>query len=917
MNYSTMKCIKLAAILSIAIGLSACSEQKTTEEYIAASKVYIQNLEYGAAIVELKSAVRQAPKDAEARLHLGKAYLKQGSYVNAEKELEKAVSLGHTENIIPSISFIKMKLNKPNEVFKLLDNGINLSGSEYLLLLVYAGVTSVQINDIEKGQDFFNQAISLNEADVYGQLSKAYLAQTKNDYQGALSTIDIILLNHPQLSEALLLKGNLQYGLGQYQKAADTFSLYIKQVPQDIHVKYFEVQSLIRAGNFEEAEVIADYFISKIKSTPLINQYKAEIEFHKKDYSKAKRFAEQAARAGNQFKLAKMIAGMSAYQLRDMEQAYLHLRPLEQYVSNNHPIKRILAVVKLELGYVDEALNDFNDLTDVDEVFLQLASKEVASKGDIPSALSLLIRAEQLSPNNAGIKVQKGTLLLNQGDESGITTLEQAIHLDPNLEEVKTTLALEYLKQGNDEKAKTIIDQKLTSDKTKVSGLLLRGVFFTKQKKYDEAKKSFDEILLIEPKNVAALYNLGLLANENLSVSVQYYQQVLLIQPSHQGAIQRLSQVQAGANKIDETVAFLTSLNQTEPNNLNIILGLAQNLRKKGDIKQAILLLNNVEQQTIKSAGYWVILGDSYTQNRDFEKANETFNKAVELFPSHFLINLRRIGMLEIENKHLEALQATHMAYKKFPDNTRLEMLLSYYELLNKNYEATEQRLAQLENKKISNPFIDNIAGQLALERKSYSVAVESFSDAYQKLPNSKNVISLARALKFNGQQNEAKLVLTDYINDNPKNTTIRMILASLYSSSEQHKSMEQYKAILKVQPENVVVLNNLAWSQYENNLNVQALVNIKKAHVKQPTSIQVLESYGVILIANNQYIEGVKVLKQAINKGSKDENVQIALAEAFVAKNDYKSAKLILNSLESKNEKVLTKREALINKMK
>lgn len=919
MNFSlTKKRIKLFLLVSFIAALSACSEQKTTQEYISTAKAFSDKQNYNAAIIELKNAVQQAPRNAEARYYLAKTYIGQGSYINAEKELEKAVSLGYTDNIVTLISFVKMKLNKPDEVFELLENSANISDNEYLLLLVYAGISSVQENNLEKGQDYFNQAISLSETNVYGQLSKAYLAQTNNDSQGALSTIESILSEHPKLGEALLLKGNLQYGLAQYQSAAQTFSDYINQVPHAMYVRYFEIKSLIKADNFDDAEARVDYLISKMKNAPLANQYKAEIEFHKGNYIEAKRFAEQAAQAGDQFKLAKIIAGVSAYQLKDTEQAYFHLRPMEQYVSSNHPIKRILAVVKLELGYTDEALQALDELTDVDEDFLQLASEKMMLNGDMPSAVNLLIRAEELSPNNARIKVQKGRLMLNEGDANGITALEQALNIDPSLEEVKTTLALEYLKEGNDDKAKAVIDEKLTNDETKVSGLLLRGVFFTKQKQYDEAKKSFENILLIEPKNIAALYNLGLIAtnNENLSAAVTFYQQVLLIQPSHQGAIQQLSQAQLNSDNIDETVNFLTSLHQTEPNNLNVILGLAQNLRQNGDVEQAISLLKNVDQQTIKSAGYWVILGDSYTQNRDFEKASDIFTKAIAQFPNHFVINLRKIAVLELEKKYLAALQATNAAYTKFPNNTELEMLLGYYELLNKNYQATDQRLAQLKNKKISNPFIDNLTGQLAIERKDYPLAVESFSQAYEKFSNRRNVISLARALKFNDQQSEAEVLLTDYLNNNPEEMAIKLLLANLYSFSDQQKSIEQYKAILQEQPDNVLALNNLAWGQYENELNVQALANIEKAYAKQPHSILILESYGVILIANNQYNQGVKVLKQAISKGSKDEYVQIALAEAFIAKNDYEQAKIILSNLISTDEKILMKRKNLINKM-
>ncbi|MGB1262283.1 MAG: XrtA/PEP-CTERM system TPR-repeat protein PrsT [Cognaticolwellia sp.] len=911
--------LSVVVFLALAMGLNACSENKSAEQYIADGQVSLQERDYNKAIIQLKNVVKMTPENPQARMLLGKAYLEQGSYVNAEKELEKAAIFGYTDNMPVLIGFVKMKLNKYQEVLDLVDSSVDLPNNEYQLLLVYAGISSVQNNNIEQAQDFFTQAISLNENAVYGQLSKAYLAQTNNDLLGALNTSEAILLKNASLNEALLLKGNLQFGLAQYQIAAETFAKYIKQVPNAVYVRYFEVKSLIKAENFADAESRIDFLMAKSKNAPLASQYKAEIKFYKGNYADAKRFAEQAAQAGAQFQLAKMIAGISAYQLKDTEQAYFHLRALEQSVSDNHPIKRILAIVRLELGYTDEALQALDKLSDVDEEFLQLASEKLVLNDDMPSAVNLLIRAEQLSPDSAIIKVQKGRLMLSEGDANGIAALEQALNLDPSLDEVKTTLVLEYLKKGDDEKAKTVIEEKLSRDESQISGLLLRGVYYSKQKQYDEAKKSFEKILLVEPKNIAALYNLGLIAinEENYSMAVTYYQKVLLIHPSHQGAIQQLSQAHLESDKLSETVQFLTSLQQTHSNNLNVMLGLAQNLRQQGDVKQAITLLKNIDPQTTKPAGYWVILGDSYTQNREFEKASDTFTKALAQYPNHFVINLRKIATLELEKKYLEALQATNATYMKFPDNIDLQMLQGYYELLNKNYDAAEQRLNQLNNKKVSNSFIDNLAGQLALEQKKYELAVESFSQAYEKLPNRRNVISLARALKFNQQQHEAELLLTEYINDNPDAMAIKLLLANLYSFSDPQKSIEQYKMILQEQPDNVLALNNLAWGQYENDLPIQALANIEKAYEKQPHSILILETYGVILIENKKYNQGVKILNQAISKGSKDEYVQIALAQAFIAKNDHQQAQLILNQLFSTNKHILQKRKNLFQQIK
>jgi Flp pilus assembly protein TadD len=108
-DYSTTMVLKpvpwaqwLIVILCLLWSLSAFAED--SDEYLREAQAYLNKDETGAAVIQLKNALLLDPDNREARLLLGKAYLKQKDGLSAEKELRRAQELGAArEAVLPSL----------------------------------------------------------------------------------------------------------------------------------------------------------------------------------------------------------------------------------------------------------------------------------------------------------------------------------------------------------------------------------------------------------------------------------------------------------------------------------------------------------------------------------------------------------------------------------------------------------------------------------------------------------------------------------------------------------------------------------------------------------------------------------------------------------------------------------------------
>lgn len=876
----------IASAIALALGISACSEQKTLEQLLASANEYSQKRDFSSAVLELKNAVRLSPKNAEARLALGNVYLEQGNYIFADKELEKSLALGiDLSNAAPLMAQIKAKLAKYDELQALVEKSTDLNDDDYIKVLIYAGISALAHNEREKAQDYIGQAISISENTAYSQLGKAYLAQSEEDYAQSLVDIETVLVENPNFSEAILLKAHLQFYLKDYKQAAGAFAKYITRHPLDYSINYFEINSLIKANLFEQAEFKTDNLLKIFNSAPLALHYKAQLQYQKQNYKEAKTSSEKAIQVGSKLPLTKLIAGASAYQLKDYEQAYNHLKPIEAFLPNTHPAKKIIAVVKLQLGYSSEAVESIvslDGLTNEDSGFFQTSAASLAELGDFDSAQKIIEKAGEIDPNNANIFTQSGLISIAQNNvEDAIKSLEQAIELDPSLIEVELALGMQYLKAGDDIKAKNIANKLIAEHSNNSSGYILQGVIYTKENNNEKAIDTFKKALLVSPNNIASLYNLGLLfkAEEDTKMSMDYFERVIKLAPSHKGALSNYVVSAAKSKQLDHSGDFLKGMDHSD--NLVLTIALAQNLRFNGQAKEAAALLENFTNKKALDTVYWSLLGDLNLQLRYLDKARAAFNEGLKLKPYHYQLNLRSIGIFETLKKYPEALNQAKSAYKYYPGNPRLEVLLAHLELRNNNTDAAKAMLSVIKQKQIEHQLIDSVTGRIALLDNNYEQAIDSFSSAYDKKQSSENAVQLARALKFNGQQQEAEKVLEDYLKNNAKNLKIRFLLADLYSSENRSKRITQYQTIIAIAPENLLALNNLAWNHYKDRQINAALANAEQAYNLASDNRVILETYGMILVAAGKYNDSIKILESAIAKGSSDAQVKASLVEA------------------------------------
>ena len=162
--------------------------------------------------------------------------------------------------------------------------------------------------------------------------------------------------------------------------------------PNSNKVQLFIADALLKNGQYPEAEAIADTILAKIPTQPFLQYIKAMARFEVKDYKAASHFSGLSQASGfNSFSL-KLVAGASAFYLKNYEQCHLHLSEAIKYLPDDHAARKMLAISQLQLGLIEdisETLGDYKSSDENNTQFLAALSYELMELGAYEKAKEL------------------------------------------------------------------------------------------------------------------------------------------------------------------------------------------------------------------------------------------------------------------------------------------------------------------------------------------------------------------------------------------------------------------------------------------------------------------------------------------------------------------------------------------------
>jgi len=877
---------KLAiTVLLTALLLGACSDNKTTEEYISSALVALDRGDVKTAVIDLKNVLRRDANNADGRFLLGKIYLQSGSGVKAEKELLRAYELGNEEAAILLLRAYKIQ-NKYAEIIEV-SKGLNLTESEdWALVEVYKALSLFKLEKEELALQAISNAIEVSADSVYGKLGAAYLATREQKNQEALNIVNDLLSENPNFIDALILKGQLSFSNKDYESAAIAFKQYLDLQPEDLTMKLMLANAYFKGKEIDKSEALIDVVLQIVPNHSFTNQLKGNIRFQKQDFAQGLLFIKKAMQGGNNTISNKVVAGICAFHLKNYEQSYNYLNAVKGDLPMSHLALKLLAITQLKLGYSLEAsdtLENFTNLSSGDIELYTAASFELIKQGKTTLAKKLKDKAGSIEFTNPIDIARNGVLQLSLGDTKGINSLESALSLEDNMPEAKMMLAMAYVDNNEPQKAIDLLESWIKKEPGNVESYNVTAVISKQIGEIERLESALIKALELNPANAMSLIYFAKqdMDKGKYDSSKVMLEQLLKSQPEN---IQALSLFYLLSDKMGNKELGKSKLKKAFENNMTDIkyrILYAKSLILDNKIKEVITLLISANKNEALPNAYWLYLGDSYLANSELGKALETFSLWSKNSPGKAMSWIRASMILEMQKEYSKGLVFINKGLRHSPQDLRLTLLQIHFNIQVNNLGEAQKLINKLPTDIKRLPNVEGFQGKILVNNRMYKSALPKLLISYEYAPTTKNAGLVYTTLTKLHDDEEALSFLQKHIDLHPSDYILRHALADKLSKNNTVLAYKHYNEIFKGNNNNFAVLNNMAWIDYKEGRFDKAKNTIEKALELSPKNPSLLDTAGLVYLSLNNKAEALKYLEKAYSLAPDNKEILLHLKQA------------------------------------
>jgi len=895
-------------IFVLAFLLASCGKGSTTAtEYLERGKQYFANGEYQAAVIEYKNAVQQDPKNLEARLQLGEYYIFLGLSAAAEKEVKRAIDLGgktpRSTQILGDTYLLQRKYQH------IIDAVAAISPPLSSELLVLRGSAYLGLQNKPEALESFKQAEALSPGLSSAKIGLAKLAVLDGNHDKAFSILDALLKGNTSQPKVWHVKGQIAYSLGKYPQAQIAFEKVIALSPKKVVSRMVVdaeiglARSLIAQNNDKEAQVVVERLLAKKLNHPAPQYFNAMLAYRAGDFEKAKQNLQDVLRKFPGHQLSNLLLGGVHYARQDFEQAEMYLNRFVTAMPSHLEGRKLLAATRLKQNQPDEALSILSSQIDAssnDIQLLTLVGRAALAGGNYGQAVKYLKKAVSIDPEATSVRAELAKVYMSSGQfGAALEELEQlelrdkkkalmlkvltllrkrdnteALHIaremvkkSPDDPGTHTLLAGVYLLGGSRQAARDEYAKAALLDNQHIPSRLLLGRLDLEDKKLQDAEHRFDEVLLLDSANIAAMIGHAQVAelNRDNNTVKDWLEKARAVNDKAFLPRFLLAKFYLGMRDAKNALVIADEMEKLQPTNSDMYSLRGEALLALGRGEEAVSVYQEWAQEKPKNLMAHYKLGYAYFANGAFEKAEVALNQSVA-----------------IDTKFVPA-----------------RSLMVLVDLRNNNVSSAKSRIAKIKKIAKKSPVGYVLAGNVAMQEKKYTQAMNEYRVALDKEEKTSTLNKYHLALLRAGKAEKAISESRKWLEKFPDDVAAQLLLAKTYAELDRKTDAErEYRSLLQKNNDSVIVLNNLAWLLFEMKKLNEALLLSEKAYKLAPRNGAVVDTLGWLLVKNGNLSKGGALLEKAAELTKNNPDVNYHLAYVFAEQGKVNKARDLLKEV-------------------
>lgn len=868
-----LKTFVWAGALASALLLAGCSG-KSDAESLKSAKAFLDKREYKSATIELKALLQKSPSSGEARFLLGKALVGAGDMAGAEAELERALEYKYSAEAVAPV--LAKALLTSRQFRKLTDRYARFEVADFkdaVDLKVSVALAFAAQGQKDEARAAVERALSINPASPEALTASARLQAGEGKVDEALQTLDALLAKEPETALAWQLKGDLLlHAKSQLPEAEAAYrkAIEIRKDLPDAHAAL--ITMAFRQKDFDAAGSRLDELKKIAPSHPQTLFFDAQLAFARTDYARARELLQGLLRAAPENVRLLHLAGATELRLNSLSHAESLLGNAVKLAPNFIGARRVLAQVYLRMREPAKAqavLRPVVESRAADSESLSLMGQAAAMLGDGKAADDYFGRAAKLKPDDHRIRAAQALGQVARGNaEAGFSELE-TLAADDKGSAIDLAIISAHLRRNEVDKALKAIDTLEKKQPDSPVAPNLRGRVQLQKKDLAGARKSFEQALARDAKFVpaaAALAAMDLSAKKPDDAKARF-QSVLKADPKNAQAMLAMAGlliVTHGPN--DQIVKWISDAIQAEPANPLARMALVDHHLKTHNNKAALSAAQTAVAAMPDDTLLLERLARAQVASGETQQALSSLAKVTQLRPNS-AAGFMTLGELQLNSNEVDAAaRSAAKALELEPTSARAQRLSLAVSMKQQKPREAIALARQIQSRQPKDSVGFLAEGEIELELKNYDSAIAAFRKATTLSEPGPAAARMHHAMLRAKRDAEAAKFADSWIAGHPKDAVFLFYLGDVALGQGNSSMAERrYSEVLKIQPENTLALNNVAWLMAQQK-RAGAVALAERAVNAAPDQAPLLDTLALALAAESQLPRALEVQKQAVD---------------------------------------------------
>ncbi len=421
--------------------------------------------------------------------------------------------------------------------------------------------------------------------------------------------------------------------------------------------------------------------------------------------------------------------------------------------------------------------------------------------------------------------------------------------------------------EGKHDQASKIVDALLKEDPKDSDVIAMHATLLLQTGDPKQIKTVISELQPLvskSPRNATLHYNLARAymaqgESQNLDQARIHFQEALKFEARYTPAKLALAELAMARGENAQAVQGAEEVLKSDPTNLAAHLMRSNGLMRMGEHQKARDEVTATLKLYPKSNDAAFQLGQLDFAARNYKEAEATFQALMQANDSRGLLGVMESKVAQ--GQWDQAIQVAQAQIQKSPDRRDYQVALAtiYFRAGKFTNSAAEYQKLIDKSPKSSDLYVR--LGESKANANDTAGALEAFKKARELDPNSYlPVLELALLYNRVGRDEEAR---------------------------------KTYEDVIKIQPDNVEALNNLAYLKADSGVDLdQALAYAQRAQQKRPNDPNVIDTLALIYIRKNLTDDSLRMLRDLVTKKPENPTFHLHLALALYQKGDRPEAK-------------------------